>query len=44
MQLYNRGQQKPRWKDLMTSNVETRTHANELGVREGIGSEWSCRF
>jgi hypothetical protein len=38
MRLYNRRQQKPKWKDPRTSNVEThvQAHASEVEVREGI--------
>jgi hypothetical protein len=46
MWLYNRRWWKPRWKDTRTSNVETQTHGNvgKLGIREGIGPGWPCRF
>jgi len=46
MRLYNRRQQKPKWKDPKTFNVETQTHDNAsgLGVGEGIRPKWSCRF
>ncbi len=46
MWLYNRGQQKPKWKDPRIFNVETQAHddANGLGIREGIRPRWSCRF
>jgi hypothetical protein len=46
MQSYNRGQQKPKWKDLKTSKNETQVHANvsEGGTREGIKSKWSWGF
>jgi hypothetical protein len=32
MQLYNQGQQRPKWKDSMTFNVETQAHAYVGGV------------
>ncbi len=46
MWLYNQGQQKPRWKDLKTSNAKTQAHVNDdrLEVKEGIGTKWSCGF
>jgi hypothetical protein len=46
MQLYSQRQQKPRWKNPNTYNVATQTKvvASGLGVREGIGLKWSCRF
>jgi len=46
MQLYNREWQKPKWKDLKTSNVEThvQAYASEVGVKEGIKLGWSQGF
>jgi hypothetical protein len=46
MRLYKQGWQKPKWKDLKTSNVETQVQANVdgVGVREGIRLGWSQRF
>jgi hypothetical protein len=46
MSLYKRGRQRPKWKDLRTSNVETKVQASGdgLGVREGIRLRWSQGF
>jgi hypothetical protein len=43
MQLYKQGQQRPKWKDPKTFNVETQIQADacEVGVRESIGPWWS---
>ncbi len=39
MWLYSQGQQKPRWKDLKTSNAKTQAHVNDdrLEVKEELG-------
>jgi hypothetical protein len=46
MELYNRGREKFKWKDLKTSNVEThvQTNAEMVGIKEGIKLGWSQRF
>jgi hypothetical protein len=46
MQLYNRGQQKPGWKDPRTSNAETQTHVDvsTLGIKKRYWVKMSCRF
>jgi hypothetical protein len=43
MWLYNRGWQKPKWKDPKTFNVETHVQANvsKVGVRKRIEPTWS---
>ncbi len=43
MQLYNQGWQKPKWKDLWTSNDETQmsTNVGRVGTKEGIELRWS---
>jgi hypothetical protein len=39
MWLYKQGQQRLKWKDLKTSNVETQVqiYVGGMGVKEGIG-------
>jgi hypothetical protein len=46
MWLYNRVQQKLKWKDPRIFNAETQAHddVGGLGIREGIRPRWSCRF
>jgi hypothetical protein len=43
MRLYKWRRQKPKWKDLRTSNVENQVQvdASGVGIREGIGLGWS---
>jgi hypothetical protein len=46
MCLYKQKSQRPKWKDLKTSNVETQVQVDASGVRvkEGIGLGWSQGF
>jgi hypothetical protein len=46
MRLYKRRQQRPKWKDSRTSNVETQVQVSPygVGVKEGIGLIWSQGF
>jgi hypothetical protein len=43
MRLYSQGQRRPKWKDSMTSNVETQAHVyvKGVGTRDGIEPRWS---
>jgi hypothetical protein len=46
MRLYNQRQWKPKWKDLRTfiTKTQAQVDVSRLGIREGIGLKWSCRF
>jgi hypothetical protein len=46
MCLYKQKSQRPKWKDLKTSNVETQVQDDASGVRvkEGVGLGWSQGF